>query len=348
MTPQTVRIVIGMCCLTMWSCAWGDTAMPYPVKDAPIKEAPIAAGPKDIAWLDNTHVVFDGAMGGEGSPDHESPFTNKGAYVWDLDRGTATREPRFDRADPPICSRGPYLSYIEHSEDLKSAKRRAFENGQEVILPEPGKFWFNPISCRTYTTKPWWVMEGRWTVPLLEEHGYIELGGKPQDLTTNFPLFYFRPGAADPLPLGLWKQQVNSTVRYAPFLDAYLLMGHSSSQPAPLWLLHPSGTVEQIFSPEGHAWATQSGWSWVELTKRGPVVVSLRPRSKRQAADAGLYLWAGGVLTRVAEGYFTSRAVSPDGCKLAVIKSRPERPLPPAELWRLQIIDLCNGGTHVH
>jgi len=322
--------------------------MAYPIKDAPIKEATIGAEKIEIAWLDNTHVIFHGFTGGEGSPDHESPLANRGTYVWDHDRGIATREPRFDRADPPICSRGPYLSYIEHTEDLKSAKRRAFENGQEIILPEPGKFWFNPMSCRTYTTKPPWIVEGRAIEPLLEEHGYIDRGVKDQERRTNFPLLYYRPGAAEPLPLGLGSQQVDWTVRYALFLDAYLVKGWSGSlQAPPLWLLHPSGTIEQIFNPEGQDWAKQS-WSWLELTKRGPVFASLLPRSKRHTADAGLYLWAGGVLTRVAEGYFTEFAVSPDGCKLAVIQSRRERPLPTAKLHRLQIIDLCQGGQAVH
>ena len=313
--------------------------MPYP-----IKEAPIAAGNREIAWLDSTHVIFHGATGGEGSPGHESPLTNRGTYVWDLDRGTATREPRFDRASL-ICSRDPYLSYIEYTEDMKNSKRRAYENGKEIALPE--KFWFNPISCRTYITKPSWVVEERATVRLLEEHGYIDRGVKGQDRIKDFPLLYYRPGAREPLPLGFSSNRIDPNVRYYPFIDAYLLEGIRSAHYAPpLWLLHPSGMVEQIFAPEGQAWAKLS-WPWFELTKRGPVFASLHP-SGPQSADAGLYLWAGGVLTRVAEGLFNWGAVSPDGCKLAAIKSRPERPLPPAELYRLQLIDMCNGGSDVH
>ena len=338
---QMMRLVLILFGFTLWSCAWGATTMPYPIKEA------ASAGNRDIAWLDNTRVVFHGATGGEGSPGHESPVTNRGTYVWDVERGTATREPRFDRADPPICSRGPYLSYIEHAEDLKSAKRRAFESGQEIILPEPGKFWSNPISCRTYTTKPWWVVEGRATVRLLEEHGYLDRGVKDQDRTTDFPLLYYRTGAAQPLPIELGSMQVDPTVRYAPFLDAYLLEGQRGALWAPpLWLLHPNGVVEQIFNPEGKAWAKQS-WSWVVLTKRGPVFGKITYRGD-QGRDSGAYLWENGTLTQLENAVLTLHSVSPDGCKLAVIQFRPERSIPPAELHRLQIIDLCNGGKNVH
>jgi hypothetical protein len=114
---------------------------------------------------------------------------------------------------------------------------------------------------------------------------------------------------------------------------------------APLWVLYPNGAVEQIFNPEGQAWAKQLSWSWLKLTKRGPVFASLFPHGPHHVADVRLYVWAGRVRTRVAEGYFTMHAVSPDGCKLAVIKSRLERPLPLAEYDRLQIIDLCQGAT---
>ena len=340
MIPQTMRIVIGVFCLSLWSCAWGATTM-----NNATKESSIAASDRQVSWLDNTHVVFHGFTGGEGSPGHESPLTNRGTYVWDLDRGTVTREPRFDRASL-ICSREPYLSYIEHTEDMKSSKRRAYEKGKEIALPE--KFWFNPMNCRTYATQPPWMLEGRAMVPLLEEHGYIDRGPKGQDQIKHFPLLYYHPGAAQPIPLGLGSQDIEvGTIKYAPFLDAYVLEGSLARNSArPLWLLHPNGTVEQIFTPEGKTWADLS-WPWLELTQRGPVFASLHPRGPH-SADAGLYLWAGDVLMHVADGFFTMHAISPDGCKLAAIKSRPERPLPTAELHRLQIIDICNGGNDVH
>jgi hypothetical protein len=314
----------------------------------PIKEADFPAHDQPPLWLDKTHVLFRGFTSGEGVPGKDFHFLNDGAYVWDVDRGTVTREARFDYAGR-ICVQGDYLSYSVPAEDNKSSKRVAFLNGQQIELPQG--VWINPMSCRpSLTQPPPWVVDGHTStskVPLLEEHGYIDRGIDGKDRTNNFPLLYYRPGAAQPIPLGLGSQQVDPHVRYYPFVDAYLLEGNRSAHYAPpLWLLHPSGTVEQIFTPEGQAWAKLS-WPWLEVTKRGPVFASLHPRGPH-SSDAGLYLWAGGVLTRVAEGFFTMHAISPDGCKLAVIKSRPERPLPTAELYRLQIIDLCQGGQDVH
>jgi hypothetical protein len=318
--------------------------MPYPIKDVPIKNAPFGAEKRELVWLDGFHLLFRGFQGGEGPVGHETPLRDGGAYIWNLDQGTATRAPQFDRATD-VCSREPYLAYTDQIGE-QSWKLRLFENGKEIALPD--KYWFNLMSCRFHAAQPPWSVEGRVTIPLLEEHGYLDRGIYGQDTFTKFPLLYYRPGAVDPHSLGLDSMQVARPVRYAPFLDAYLLEGTKGLWGRPLWILHPNGTVEQIFNPEGQAWAKEASFSWLELSKRGPVFASLSPKSKLQAADAGLYLWANGVLMQVAEGYFTMHAVSPDGCKLAVIKSRPERPLPAVELHRLQIVDLCEGETHVH
>jgi hypothetical protein len=342
-----MRLALILFSLTLWSCAWGATSMPYPIKQAPIKEATISAEKRDIAWLDNTHVLFRGFTGVEPGPGvqiaggKEVRMLNEGAYVWDITAGTWAREARFDYVGS-ICVLGEYRSYTAPTEDNKSSKRRAFESGKEIALPE--RFWYNPQSCRAHPTRPPWDIDGRATVPLLEEHGYLDRGVKGQDQIKNFPLLYYRTGSTQPLPLELGSKQVDPHIRYYPFLDAYLLEGQRGPLWAPpLWVLHSDGAVEQVFNPEGQAWAKQD-WPWLELTKRGPVFASLDPRGPHHSADAGLYLWADGVLTRVAEGFFTMHAVSPEGCKLAVIKSRPERPLPVEKLYRLQIIDLCQGG----
>jgi hypothetical protein len=339
MKLRTRRMVLTLLGLTLWSCVWATAAMSYP-----IKEAPIAASGRQVYWLDKSHIVFHGFTGGKGSPGQESPLSNRGAYVWDLDRGTATREPRFDHA-ANICSRQPYLSYTVPSKDNKTTRRVAFENGQEIELSK--KLWFNPKSCRVHRTKPSWEVEGRNTVPLLEEHGYIDRGNKGEDQIEEFPLQYYRSGAAEPIPLALDSRHVSQRVRFAPFLDAYVLESASGRLTAkPLWLLHPSGTVEQIFSPEGKPWAEQQ-WSWVEVTKRGLAFGKITYGGDH-IKDSGLYVWEQETLTQVENAVLTWPSISPDGCRLAVIKFSPERALATAELHTLQVIDLCNGGSDVH
>jgi hypothetical protein len=176
-------------------------------------------------------------------------------------------------------------------------------------------------------------------VPLKEEHGYLDRGIDGEDQIKNFPIVYHRTGIAEPIPLGVGSQQVEPRVAFYPFVGAYLLRGVSGTLNAPpLWLLHPSGTIEQIFSPEGKAW-TKQVWSWLLLTKRGPVFERNNNRGE-EVRDSGLYLWDGQALTRLAAGVFSWGAVSPDGCKLAVTEDR----LHVEERYRLKMIELCRGG----
>lgn len=216
-----------------------------------------------------------------------------------------------------VFSRGPYLSYfLPSAEENKESRRVAFENGHEITLPD--QVWWTPISCRMVTTKPPWVIsveEGRATVPLLEEHGYIDRGIAGQDQRKNFPLLYYRTGTAQPVSLGLSSQQVEPRIRYVSFRDAYLLEGHIMTPDArPLWLLYPNGTVEQIFKPAGQAW-NKLGW-WQEFTKRG-VVFGTANASGDDVRDSGLYFWEEGKLTRMVKAVLNWPAVSPNGCKLA-------------------------------
>lgn len=159
------------------------------------------------------------------------------------------------------------------------------------------------------------------------------------------PLLYYHVRTANPLPLGLDRRQIQKQMVYAPFLDAYVLEGdRSHNQAAPLWLLHPDGKIDQIFSPEGKAWAELS-WPWMELTKRGPLFASLSPRGPH-SSETGLYLSTEGGLLRVADGYFpTKGTVSPDGCQVAVTKSQQGQYVSFTERSRVQVIDLCPGGA---
>jgi hypothetical protein len=317
--------------LSLLSCAWGATIMMVPVK-----EVDFPADDQQPIWLDNTRVLFSGGSERERSPDKKARAGTPGLYIWDLKHETITKEPRFNYLGQ-LCVNGRFISYHE------GGRRQVFVDDQPVEVPNT--YWFNPKSCRTHTTKPAWDVDGRSTIPLLEEHGYIDIGGKGQEMSSNVPWLYYRAGREQPVPLGLGSYQINSSIKYYPFLDAYLLEATRAALWAPaLWLLHPNGTVEQIFNPEGKAWAKQS-WSWLVLTKRGVVFGKVTHRGS-EARDSGLYMWENGTLTEVLGGVFASGvAVSRDGCKLAGIKKRLERPLPGNELYRLQIIDLCRGGS---
>lgn len=91
MTPQMARFVIGLLCVTLWSCAWGASTI-----SLPIKEAPIPADGSVPRWLDNSHVLFRTFPSDKESKDHPVQGLHRPAYVWNSDRGTVTREARFD------------------------------------------------------------------------------------------------------------------------------------------------------------------------------------------------------------------------------------------------------------
>ena len=225
-----------------------------------------------------------------------------GLYFWDLKHETVTKESRFNYLGQ-LCVQGRHMSYVPASQEGKGTKRQVFIDDQEVKVPET--YWFNRMSCQIHTTKPAWWIEGRSTVPLLEEHGYIDFGANGEAGIEEIPLQFYRPGVAQPIPLGVKSRYVRAPAQYLPFLDAYVLhsaSGHNSARP--LWLLHPNGTVEQIFSPEGKAWA-ETSFSWEVLTRRGVVFGKVTHRGN-EVRDSGLYLWENGTLTQVQSGVFAS------------------------------------------
>jgi hypothetical protein len=345
MTLQTVRVVIGVCCLNLWACAWGA-----PIMTVSIKEADFTAHDQQPMWLDNTHVLFYGYTGSEGVSGKDFHFLNEGWYVWDIDRGTVSKDARFEQAHPE-CINGQTKSYIvSHSPDGKRSQRRAFVDEEEVPLLKG--IWIHPISCRPATTQPPpWVVNGHTStskVPLLDEHGYIDRGVDGEDRRSKLPMLYYRTGATQPISLGLESRYVDPNITYYPFVDAYLLRGDRSTQDAsPLWLLHPNGRLEQIFSPEGKPWA-QIGWTQFLLTKGGLYFISRSHPGLGNVGEAGLYRVQGESIARILPYVVDWGIVSPDGCKLAFIRDRWDANLPGHERYRVQVMNVCEGGANVN
>ena len=315
----------------------------------PVKEAAISAEdtPFSLYWLDNTHVLFRGFTGAERGPGKEVRLLDLGFYVWDIEHDTVTKDARFEHGGP-VCINGHTKSYIlSYSLDGKTSKRRAFVDGQEISLPD--QVWVNPISCRPATTQPPpWVVNGHTStskVPLLEEHGYLDQGVYGEDRRSKQPILYYRTGATAPISLGLESRKIEPRATYYPFVDAYLLQGEQGVPDAsPLWLLHPNGTLEQIFSPEGKPWA-HNGWTQLLLTKRGLFFISRRHPGLGDIGQAGLYQVQGTNASRVLETVMSWAIVSPDGYKLAFIKDRWDPNLRADERYRLQVIDVCQGPS---
>jgi len=309
-----------------------------------VKEATIPSdGSGYMLWLDNHHVMFRAVP--------SRKLDEERFYVWDVDHGTVVQDSRFLKWRPRV---DPHTGEI--TSDGRRYKNYMDKEGTALPRFPPGTC-FNPMDglpCKT--NPPPWVVPGgsphghtsTSKVALREEHGYLDRGPDGEDLIKNFPIVYYRTGITEPIPLGLGSQQVEPRVTYVPFAGAYLLEGHRSNVALayPLWLLFPDGKLEQIFDPTGMPW-TKNSRALQVVTKRGIVLVKWTV-TREQVGESGLYFWENEKLTRVVEGAFQWPAVSPDGCRLAVIRSRLGDNLPYEERYVVQVIDVCQGGSDAH
>jgi hypothetical protein len=322
----SLRISVSIVCLVLWSCVWGNSPTTKPVKEASIT----SDGSGHIIWLDNQHVMY--------------LAHNKLFYVWDVDRNTMVEDSRFLQWRPRV--------HFDTGEI--SANGRRYKNYDDSegspISPAPPGTCINPVDGqRCKTNSPPWVVPGGGPnghtstskIPLRERDGYLDRGIDGQDTINNFPILYYRSDIPEPISLGLGSMQVSPRVTYLPFADAYLLEGDRSNAALayPLWLLFPDGRVQQIFDPTGMAWAQHSN-ATEKVTKRGVIFV----RSSlfyEQVSDAGIYFLENGKLMRIVEGIFQFSTVSPNGCRLAVIRRRLGESLHYEERYVVQAFDLC-------
>jgi hypothetical protein len=200
-------------------------------------------------------------------------------------------------------------------------------------------------------------VKGRATRPLLEEHGYLDRGEFGEDSRSKEPILYYRTAVAEPISLGLENREIDPWVNYYSFADAYLLHGMMGAADIPsLWLLHPNGTLKQIFSPKGKAWAEsqvaghkkQFSWSSSYVTKRGLFFVETSLPKVDGSEKAGGYILDGDTPRRVIRGSLSWGMVSPDGCKIAFFTRRWQADVPEEKRFKLQIVDVCQGGNRVN
>jgi len=320
-----------------------------------VSESPISADDRQPLWLDNTHVLFLGFTGREIGSGKEVRLLNHGYYVWDIEQNTVNKDARFEHAHPECISRLSNYYVIRYAADGKSWKRRSFVDGKEVLLPD--KTWVNPFSCRVSTTEPSWVVKGRATRPLFEEHGYLDRGPHGEESRSKEPILYYRTGVTEPISLGLESRVVEPFVTFYPFVGAYLLQGiRGTADITSLWLLYPNGTLKQIFSPKGKAWAESQAtgqkeifsWAPPHLTKRGLFFVEVSVPKVDGSEKAGGYMLDGETPRRVVQGHLSWGTVSPDGCKLAFSVHKWGEHVPDDQRFKLQVIDVCQGGGHAN
>jgi hypothetical protein len=195
--------------------------------------------------------------------------------------------------------------------------------GEEHIQPLPVK-WFNPISCRHYNTDfPYWRQEGKKTrsIPLLEEHGYLDFGLPSRvDPSKASPVLLYPPDQKSSKQLPFTGEQVRFHITYFAFADTYLLEGHRETTYATrIWLLKPDGTVTKALEPAGKKWE-RMGWGGYYLTKKGLFLSGGRGDYASVGTRGGYLLKAVGESPlRLIAGDARNEAVSPDGCKVVFV-----------------------------
>jgi hypothetical protein len=309
-------------------------------------------------WLNNSQVIFIGYEPDPANPPKQVGLAweiPRGVYVWDLEKGTAARDHRWD-GTANWCVSGEFRSFhrlrpgTEKTYDLVQG-----EAGEEQVLSLPAKHWSNRISCRYYTSLPYWRIEGEknQSFPLLEKHGYLDFGipvwVDPSRKPTAIVLY--RSDSKNGIELPLKGRQVQFQVTYSEFADAYLLKGEQRTSDAiPVWLLKPDGTIAKVLKPTGKPWE-KIGWGHFYLTKKGLLLTGGRG-AYGSVGTTGGYLLEKDKPKRIIAGFVRNAAVSPDGCKLVFVHSlhsqaeadsikalREGRP----GTRTLKVIDLCKG-----
>lgn len=332
-----------------------------------VKDSGIFAEDADLVWLDPQRVLFHGYKGLETSPDPKKPnrFIERALYLWDTTAGSVKVYDTFNNRQDglegrsTLCVHDGVLTYVNRGLVLTG------EQGQETKTPFPKRpYWHNPMSCRYYETKPSWVVEGHRTIPLLEEHGYLDLGSvsppQPDPLTLRLqhpnPAITFSSVPAKKsftLPIG-WLEVGFLQVHYAPVSNRYLLskLQYYDEQrgflptwprdtPHKVWWLSPDGTINKEELP--NIPPLQGGWPRILPIRNGLFVVAGNTKNMRDPGASGGFVVRGQYVHKVVTGVLRRTVVSADGCRVAVVNDLYVKDKPVSERIRLQVIELCQG-----
>jgi hypothetical protein len=307
--PWSILLLVVGFLINPWLITAGESS--YPIKDSKFPAAEAKLG-----WIDNERVIFHGYEPGKfgtKSPRDGHVYDITGLFVWNTTTNVVSKHASIEGL----------TSLCVHAGEVTFAKEGMLVSGklgEEQQTPFPKKHWFNEISCRYYTERPYWSEEGRRGrgFPLLEEHGYVDFGEQSMDPAKARPLVLYPPGTKDGVVLPLNSYQVEVPPVYVEFTDAYLLRARQfTSDAVAAWLLKPNGTVSKIFEPQGQAWE-RIGWGGMHLTKRGLFLVGGRAGYDTMGT-AGGYLLADKHPQRLIVGLVWNESVSPDGCKVAFV-----------------------------
>ena len=330
--------------LSSFACSPVTSQRRYP--DAIVDEA------HKIYWVDNETILF------KGFPKSYSP-TNFGSsairYINLLTTTTGAIKHHADADDSgAFCFSEGFILYRQSGQILYGTV------GNEVVVSENvrkllmGRIPMSWARC-TVPELPISREHPEKVVALLERHGFIEVrvpkGGTEWSCANECELLLWRQGANQPIKIKNYallqaRNILMDDIYYAPFKSAYFNSGieypdSKSGGKFVGWWLFPDGKTEKLILPEGN-WLRFSRTNHEYLPYKNGLLINVgRPDSKIymfQKSENENYLPP----KTIFEGIVWGRAVSPDGCKLAITTGAKQVPNnDPKHMSHIEVIDLC-------
>ena len=356
---NTIISFLGLVWFTVLLSACGERA-PYPIKDSgfPAKDGTNVR----VYWLDNDRVIFTGYKVDE-YLDYEKigegRFPKKAIFIWDTRNNKITKYAEGDLT----CFFRNYIRYAEHRGDgsiyfykgdlgrEKAFASRKSLNTETEYLSGQVEPRVNLLTCQPDLPKPEWVKGPRVT-ELLPEHGYLDFGKDDWIVDDANPILFYASGALVGKPILIGSHEVWKNVTFAPFAEAYLIKGFRETPgPAPVWQISKDGELKQ--SPQVPKHKYFESFFQYYLVKNGAFVTTSTNAKFNLAGDSGGYLiHKDGSVKKVIAGLVEATAISPDGCKVAVINvlhgqaradSMNALGAGKSGSQTLKMIDLCKG-----
>lgn len=355
--------IVGLCMLLTASAARAQTAVENHVGEYRTWRLP--AGPYHPwlvgrpHWLDEDRLIFTvrrpETTPSPGSDGYESRRT---VAVWD----TRTNKVALHMPGRPLCvNAADGYVVIEASEFrlppnaplelLKGVWGEPLE--RDTVLREDNRvqtpFYINPVSCRVHEGRGDRLLPNHLTVPLREDHGFLDEGELPvRRDKKDQQLVFVRPTGDQTVIPFIYDELWSDKTRYYRFADTYLLKGpsmrandHEPKDRRSIRLLRPSGEVERIYIPEFFWARARSSGAGSHLTRVG-LLWTFGTFSSLQ----GTYLAQGGALKKILDEEQGEIEVSPSGCRIAYLNASG-KPFSafhnPLHTTNIHVTDLCQG-----
>lgn len=351
--------------LSLTACEAKEPAAssPYPVYDSEAWADPF--GSADLYWLDNHRVIFRSVHNNDKKLVTNGPFS---LSIWEI--GKRVKPYTEYHPSVTVCVRDGMIHRTQ--KDASGNVQRLYGKfGEEkpFEFPKTKGVFFDNMNCRPNENPVILAKraQGRAIRPLLDRHGYLDIGSirGPESSANNPVMFYQLDGTT--IKHAARRLELNIFIGYFPLKNAYLFQGslekERASDIANLWppgtrqiftWLHPDGRIEPLIIP-ADPWPDKKvpnfGFIGAILpVKNGFVFPHGKAKGPKDAGNSGLHLLRDGKIEKLIGGYYSSTAVSPDGCRVAFVHypyADATIVHDPAPI-RLKAVDLCPNKEENH